>query len=86
LLVGFFCGGGARFSPSPSPLRGEGWDKEWFYIALNAANPTSHLASHPERGGIKSKAKPPETARLRCLKTAVKNGAERTVRDLRLEA
>jgi len=30
--------------------------------------------------------KPTETARLRCIKTAVKNGAEREVRDLWLES
>jgi len=23
---------------TPSPLRGEGWDEEWFKIALDAAN------------------------------------------------
>jgi len=35
-------------------------------------------------GGIKAKIT--ETARSRCLKTAVKNGAEREVRDPRLES
>jgi hypothetical protein len=29
---------------------------------------------------------PPETARLRCLQTALKNGAEQEVQDLRLES
>jgi len=36
------------------------------------------------RGG--SKTNPTETARLKCLKTAVKNGAEQEVQDLRLES
>jgi hypothetical protein len=39
---------------APSPLRGEGWDEEWFNSTLNATNPTPHLASPPERGGIKT--------------------------------
>jgi hypothetical protein len=70
------------FGFAPSPLRGEGRDEEWFKIVLNAANLTPAL-SLKRRG---SKVKPTETARLKCLKTAVKNGAERTVRDQRLEA
>ena len=67
---------------APSPLRGEGWDEEWFKIVLSAANLTPAL-SLKRRG---SKTNPTETARSKCLKTAVKNGAERTVRDLWLEA
>jgi hypothetical protein len=30
------------FGFSPSPLRGEGRDEEWFKIVLSAANPTPH--------------------------------------------
>jgi hypothetical protein len=70
------------FGFAPSPLRGEGRDEEWFKIVLNAANLTPAL-SLKRRG---SKVKPTETARLKCLKTAVKNGAEREVRDLWLES
>jgi len=65
-----------------APLRGEGRDEEWFKIVLSAANLTPAL-SLKRRG---SKIKPTETARLKCLKTAVKNGAEREVRDLWLES
>jgi hypothetical protein len=54
-----FCWGGTRFSPSP--LRGEGWDEEWFNSVLNAANLTPAL-SLKRRG---SKPKPTEKARLR---------------------
>jgi len=52
------------------------------------SNHSSSLPS-PLRGeGAKPKSKtnPTETARLKCLKTAVKNGAEREVRDLWLES
>jgi hypothetical protein len=70
------------FGFAPSPLRGEGRDEEWFKIVLSAANLTPAL-SLKRRG---SKIKPIETVRLKCLKTAVKNGAEREVRDLWLES
>jgi len=40
----------ARFTPSP--LRGEGWDEEWFKTVLNAANLTPILSL--ERRGSKS--------------------------------
>jgi len=43
------------------------------------------LPASPLSGGG-AKTKPTEKARLRCLKTAVKNGAEREVRDPRLES
>jgi hypothetical protein len=46
-----------RWLFAPSPLRGEGWDEEWFNSRLNATNPTPHLTSPPERGGIKPKPK-----------------------------
>ncbi|WP_034790604.1 hypothetical protein [Ewingella americana] len=49
---------------------------------LSAANLTPAL-SLKRRGG---KIKPTETARFKCFKTAVKNGAEREVRDLWLES
>jgi hypothetical protein len=39
---------------TPSPLRGEGWDEEWFKTVLNSANLTPAL-SLKRRG---SKAKP----------------------------
>jgi hypothetical protein len=42
------------FGLTPSPLRGEGWDEEWFKNVLNAANLTPAL-SLKRRG---SKAKP----------------------------
>jgi hypothetical protein len=29
---------------APSPLRGEGWDEEWFKITLNLANLTPALS------------------------------------------
>ncbi|STQ44718.1 Uncharacterised protein [Ewingella americana] len=70
------------FGFAPSPLRGEGREEEWFKIVLSAANLTPAL-SLKRRG---SKIKPTGKAQLKCLKTAVKNGAERMVRDQRLEA
>jgi hypothetical protein len=45
------------------------------------ANPNPKAKQNQKRNP-----KPTETARYKCLKTAVKNDAERTVRDLWLEA
>jgi len=43
-----------------------------------------HPASPLSGGGAEQQT--PETARFKCLKTAVKNGAEQEVQDLRLES
>ncbi|WP_205680253.1 hypothetical protein, partial [Brenneria salicis] len=61
------------FGFAPSPLRGEGWDEEWFKIVLNAANLTPAISLKRRM----SKINPTSTLRLTFLTPAFKNCASR---------